>query len=79
MRRDYLVALDTSCSFIMEKAGSNSLEMSMMSDIKVPSQTKRLKEVTAKHIVENFKRLGSEVPTEASSVNAKRSYKYGSA
>ena len=63
--RTALSRLDSSCSFVMEKADqthasldqSNLMEQSVMSDICVPSQTRRLKEVTARHILESFKKL----------------------
>ena len=53
-----------------------------MSDIRVPSQTRRLKEVTARHILESFKRLStnSESSTlkEASTSAGSTSFRYGS-
>ena len=68
MRRDYMSTLDQSCSFeVVEKAAlnlSNSyldesmMNQSIVSDLRVPSHTKRLREVTAQHILESFKKIG---------------------
>lgn len=74
MRYDYIAncSLDTSKSFVLEKAsntsinasllnrsGSQLMEHSMMSDLRIPSQSKRLKEITARQIIDNFRRLAT--------------------
>ena len=55
----------------------------MMSDIRVPSQTRRLKEVTARHILESFKRLStnsesSTLKEASTSAGTSTSFRYGS-